>query len=363
VTIIGAAVLDDVLGIIVLAIVGGIASSGSVSLASVSLVAVRAMGFWLALTVLAFVFARPLDRILRKINYTGAMVALGLSLAFICSAAAEGFGLAFIIGAYSVGLGLSRTQAAHRLMAELRPIGEFIVPIFFAVLGMLVNFQAMASDWHVLLFGLVVTVAAMLGKVLGCGAAALGTGFNLLGAVRVGIGMMPRGEVALIVAGVGLSRHIIGENVFGVSIMMTLLTTVVAPMLLVPAFARGGSGRSGQPAPTRLPPISAEPGMVLRLPDDLGAIVLNRFLELAHHAGWASTLDDPADQLYLLRSDGDAAQVRLDRGAIHVNATDPRQAELNTLLEQARQAIVQDALAAQLQPEDESFGPQAGFAH
>ncbi|WP_428939465.1 cation:proton antiporter [Fontivita pretiosa] len=351
VTIIGAAVLDDVLGIIVLAIVGGIASSGSVSLGSVSLVALRAMGFWIALTLLAFVLARPLERILLKINYAGAMVAMGLSLAFICSAAAEGFGLAFIIGAYSVGLGLSRTQAAHRLMAELRPIGEFIVPIFFAVLGMLVNFHAMASDWRVLLFGLVVTLAAMLGKVLGCGAAALGTGFNLLGALRVGIGMMPRGEVALIVAGVGLSRHIIGENVFGVSIMMTLLTTIVAPMLLVPAFACGGSGRAARPPANQLPAVCAEPGIVLRLPEDLGAIVLNRFLQFAHDAGWAATLDDPTDQLYLLRSDGDAAQVRLDRGAIHINATDVRQAELNAILDQARQSIAHDALATQPQAE------------
>src|SRR5918994_1231428 len=86
-------------------------------------------------------------------------------------------------------------------------------------------------------------VLAIIGKLVGCGAAALPTGFNARGAYRIGLGMLPRGEVSLIVAGIGLSRQLVGEVVFGVSIMMTLITTIVAPILLVPAFARGGSGR------------------------------------------------------------------------------------------------------------------------
>src|SRR5918994_2006152 len=255
VTILGAAVLDDVLGIIALAIVGGIASAGSVSGGTIAGIAGKAFGFWIGLTGVVLLLSKHIERALTRIRYSGALVGLGLALAFFCSAAAEGFGLAFIIGAYSVGLGLSRTEMAHTLMEKLEPIGDFIVPIFFAALGMLVNVQAMFASWDVIVFGLAITAVAIVGKLIGCGAAALPTGFNTRGSYRIGLGMLPRGEVALIVAGIGLSSGIVGEVVFGVSIMMTLITTILAPILLVPAFATGGSGRrKPDVAPKRLPP-------------------------------------------------------------------------------------------------------------
>jgi Kef-type K+ transport system membrane component KefB len=91
-------------------------------------------------------------------------------------------------------------------------------------------------------FGLVVSFLAIISKVAGCGIPALGVGFNPRGGWRIGIGMLPRGEVALIIAGVGLAEGIIGPALFGVSIMMTIITTLLAPMFLVPAFQAGGSG-------------------------------------------------------------------------------------------------------------------------
>jgi Kef-type K+ transport system membrane component KefB len=348
VTIIGAAVLDDVLGIIALAIVGGIASAGTISLGAVGVIASKAMGFWIGLTLAVLFLAKPIERLLLKINYAGAMVGIGLALAFMSSGAAEGFGLAFIIGAYSVGLGLSRTAIAHRLMDEMQPIYDFMVPIFFASLGMLVNFQLMLSDWRVIVFGVVLTVAAIVGKLVGCGSAALLTGFNMKGAYRIGLGMTPRGEVALIVAGIGLSRKLIQNNVFGVSIMMTLITTILAPMLLVPAF-RGGSGRrrAAEDKPT-LPGHSVLPGLEIAVPHDLGEMMLNRLLDLARQAGWVATLEDAAGEIYLLRSDGDAAQVHLDRGGkLLINASDRRQKEFETLITQVRQSVLADAEKAQ----------------
>jgi Kef-type K+ transport system membrane component KefB len=348
VTIIGAAVLDDVLGIIALAIVGGIAATGSVSASSVGLIAARALGFWIVLTLVVFALSKPIERSLTSIRYSGAVVALGLAIAFICSGAAEGFGLAFIIGAYSVGLGLSQTKLAHHLMDELRPISDFLVPVFFAALGMLVDFNAMLSDWKVIVFGLVVTVAAIVGKLLGCGFAASWTGFNFRGAYRIGLGMMPRGEVALIVAGIGLSRQIIGQNVFGVSIMMTLLTTIIAPILLVPAF-RGGSGRKRvEHDEPRLPTASILPGVEIPVPPDLGELMLNRLLNLARHAGWVSTLDNAAEEIYLLRSGGDAAQVRLGNGKLLINASDRRQKEFEDFLAEVRRSVMQDSAAVKM---------------
>jgi Kef-type K+ transport system membrane component KefB len=93
-----------------------------------------------------------------------------------------------------------------------------------------------------LTFGILLTLLAIVSKVVGAGVPALFTGFNLRGASRIGIGMLPRGEVALIVAGVGLSRGVIEQDEFGVAIMMTIVTTVIAPILLVPLFTKGGSG-------------------------------------------------------------------------------------------------------------------------
>ena len=113
------------------------------------------------------------------------------------------------------------------------------VPIFFVVMGMMVDITAMKS---VITFGIVLSILAIISKVAGSGLPALAVGFNRRGAWRIGIGMLPRGEVALIISGIGLSRGIIGSDIFGVAIMMTVITTLLAPIILVPAFKNGGQG-------------------------------------------------------------------------------------------------------------------------
>ena len=352
VTIIGAAVLDDVLGIVALAIVGGIAATGSVSIASVSWISIKALGIWIVLTAVILLLAAPIERALTRIPYSGSMIALGLALAFVASGIAEFFGLAFIIGAYSVGLGLSQTKMAHRLMELLRPVSDFTVPIFFAVLGMLVNFSVMLSDWRVAAFGLVVTVAAVVGKLIGCGAAALPVGFNTRGAYRIGVGMMPRGEVALIVAGVGLSQNIIGPNVFGVSIMMTLLTTILAPVLLVPAFAKGGSGRRRPELATRsLPATSPDPGVDITVPPDMAELFVNRLLKVAEQNGWEGAYERSDEEIFLLRKGADAAQVRYRAGKIELDATGARQPEWSRYVEEVQRSIASDVRAATARPD------------
>jgi Kef-type K+ transport system membrane component KefB len=344
VTILGAAVLDDVLGIVALAVVGGIAASGTVSASSVGVVAAKAFGFWIGLTLAVLALARPIERLLCRIRYSGAMLGLALALAFACSAAAEGFGLAFIIGAYSVGLGLSRTEMAHRLMDELRPVSDFIVPIFFASLGALVDVRSIFGDWRVVGFALAVTAVAIIGKLVACGSAAYATGFNARGAYRIGLGMMPRGEVALIVAGIGLSRGIVGTNVFGASILMTLLTTLLAPVLMVRAFAAGGGGRKRADLPDdKLPSISSTPGITVRVPTDLADLLLNRIRSLAEHRGWTPTYEQADAERYLFRSADDAAQVCLIDGVIRIDASDTRQGEFEPIVAEARESLLKDA--------------------
>jgi Kef-type K+ transport system membrane component KefB len=354
VTILGAAVLDDVLGIIALAVVGGIAAAKSgvgeaLTAGGVLLIAGKAFGFWIGLTVVVLLSARHIERLIGRVNYSGAMVGLGLALAMVCSGAAESVGLAFIIGAYSVGLGLSRTKLAHKLMEALEPVGDFFVPIFFAALGMLVNVWAMFASWQVVLFGLTVTAAAIVGKLIGCGAAALPGGFNLRGAYRIGLGMLPRGEVALIVAGIGLSSGMVGQVVFGVSIMMTLITTVVAPILLVPAFARGGPGRRRPEEPaTLLPPVSVQPAFEMRLPRPLCKHFIDVLLETAERGGWDLTYENSEEETYLFRRDSAAAEVSLRGETIHVDATDALQHEWSAFVSQVRQRLVAELEGATL---------------
>ncbi|MBI4338849.1 MAG: cation:proton antiporter [Chloroflexi bacterium] len=239
VTVVGAAVLDDVLGIMMLTIVVGISASGSVSPGGVAIIGGKAIGFWIALTGLGILVSMPVSRLLGWFKVPGAELALALALAFLGAALAEGFGLAMIIGAYSMGLALSQTRLARELEEPITAVYHALVPVFFVSMGMLVNVPAMGSA---LLFGLVISALGIIGKLVGCGLPALATGFNLRGAMRVGVGMLPRGEVALIVAGIGLARGVVEQDLFGVSIMMTVVTTLLAPILLVPLFQRGGEG-------------------------------------------------------------------------------------------------------------------------
>jgi len=245
VSVLAAAVIDDVLGILVLTVVVGIAESGGVSAAQVLVVGAKAIGFWLGLLAIGVLVARRVSGLLLGFRGSGASLALALALGFLSAALAESFGLAMIIGAYSMGLALSTTQLRTRLEEAIGGVDHVLVPIFFVFMGMLVDFSAMRLA---LAFGLVISALAIVSKIVGCGLPSLCLGFNKIGALRIGIGMLPRGEVALIVAGVALTRGIVGSDIFGVAIMMTVVTTVLAPILLVPAFKGSQSGRRKQNA-------------------------------------------------------------------------------------------------------------------
>ena len=240
VTIIAAAVVDDVLGILVLAVVVAMSETGAVEAGELGLIAAKAVGFWLGLTGLMILLSGWISKALGWFRDPGAPLALALGLALLGAGLAEAFGLAMIIGAYSVGLGLAQTPLAHRIQQSMMGVYHFLVPIFFVVMGMLVDVSAIGA---VLGFGIALTVLAIISKVVGSGAPALAAGFNMRGAWRVGLGMLPRGEVALIIAGIGLSREVISHDLFGVAILMTIVTTLIAPILLVPAFRSGQSGR------------------------------------------------------------------------------------------------------------------------
>ncbi len=243
VTILGGAVVDDVLGILTLAIVLGIVKAEKagtqLDIGGIGSTALKAIGVWIGLMAFFLIFKDIIAKGLKFFKSPGAAYGLAIAICFFASAVAESFGLAMIIGAYVVGLAFSATELKHFLEEHLYGIYHAFVPVFFVVLGMMVNVHKMVATWK---FGLIVSVIAILTKLLGCGLPALSVGFNWRGGMRIGMGMVPRGEVALIVAGVGLTAGAIGQDLFGLSIMMTVITTLIAPIALVPLFQKGGSG-------------------------------------------------------------------------------------------------------------------------
>ncbi len=262
VTVLAGAVVDDVLGIIVLAVIVGIHDEGSVSAGRIAIIFAKAVGFWLGLTIIGSLLSGRISTLISWFKSPGAALAVAIGLAFIVAGVAEVyFGLAMIIGSYSFGLALSNTNLKHRIEVPMRRVNYFLVPLFFAVIGMQVDFTSFfsAHEGHstlsTILFAVVLSIFAIVSKLVGSGLPALTVGFNRIGSWRIALGMLPRGEVALIVAGIGLASGTIGREVFGVAIVMTVVTTVLAPILLIPAF-RGGSGLRSDDRAESEPPAS-----------------------------------------------------------------------------------------------------------
>jgi Na+:H+ antiporter len=239
--ILGAAILDDVLGLIVLAIVTGMAAAaaGGAALSSAAMVGIllRAVLFLGATVALGHFFSRPIVQLVGRTGHPEIMLVLGLALCFTLAFIAELVGLAGIIGAFAAGVLLDpygsgvRTRQEDASLAELlHPLSSLFVPLFFILMGMQVNLGSLAT-LPVLGFGLVLIVCAFVGK-LACALGVLRGGVNRL---AVAIGMIPRGEVGLIFAGIGAKLSVDGQPVlspglFSAVVLMVLVTTLVTPV-------------------------------------------------------------------------------------------------------------------------------------
>lgn len=246
VTILASAVFDDVLGIILLAVILGIVAviSGtgeSISGLEIAKIAGKAFGIWLIFTALGLIFSKQIAKFLKFFKHSFDFSICALGIALLLAGVFEKQGLAMIIGAYVTGLSLSSTDIAPIIQERIHGLYDFFVPIFFAVMGMMVNIGEMLSK-EVLIFGAIYTVIAILAKVVGCGLPAMLMGFNFKGGLRIGCGMIPRGEVALIIAGIGLTAGILDEKLFGVVILMTLVTTLIAAPFLNFTLSLSGRG-------------------------------------------------------------------------------------------------------------------------
>lgn len=236
--VLGAAVIDDILGLLVLAVVVGIVNTGHFSLVGgaklllTSLVAIGALLF-----CGEKLFKRPLE-VLSRVDQRTAPLLLSLILAFLLSWAAAGIGLASIIGAFMAGLILTEEhfpEAAQRLKHSIEPLERTFAPVFFVLMGAQVNLETLLNV-ETLGLAAALTVAASLGKLF-CGLVA-GADVDRL---TIGIGMLPRGEVGLIFAGIGKALGVISGGVFSAVIVMVILTTVATPIGLSYAVRRRAS--------------------------------------------------------------------------------------------------------------------------
>lgn len=230
--ILAAAVIDDVLGLLVLAVVSSVAR-GQVNLLALGSTALLAIGFtfivakWGTPTV-----RRVAPRVQERLRGREAQFAMAMCLLFALSWLAAYLGVAAIVGAFLAGMALSES-AGRRVQDLSHGVTELLVPFFLAGIGLHLDIRALAQP-SVLLLSLVILVAAMLSKFVGCGLGALGMGRG--DAVRVGVGMVPRGEVGMVVAQIGLGMGVMGAHVYGVVVFMAVATTLVAPPLLVMAY-------------------------------------------------------------------------------------------------------------------------------
>jgi Kef-type K+ transport system membrane component KefB len=230
--ILGAAVIDDVLGLLILALVSSLAK-GKVNILELTLTAAFAVGF----TVVAAKWgtkaaARVIPHIHQKMRAGEAQFAAAMVLLFALSVLAVYAGVAAIIGAFLAGLALSGS-VERRVHDLVQGVTELLVPFFLVGIGLHFNLATFASGPTVFL-ALLIVLVAVLSKFLGCGLGSLRLG--RADAARIGIGMIPRGEVGMVVAQIGLSLGVVGQRIYDAVVLMSIATTLIAPPLLKIAY-------------------------------------------------------------------------------------------------------------------------------
>ena len=227
-TVLGAAVVDDVLGLIILTVVTRIVEQGSVGIGTIASTIGLAVGFLAVTSTVGFtIFPQLFARITQVARSTStvSVVAIGIALGF--SVLAEKAHLAPIIGAFVAGLALRRITSHERVERDVSSLAQIFVPIFFLNIGISTNIRAMA-DARVIGVALLISVVAVVSKI----AAASGAIGSRGDKWTIGFGMLPRGEVGLIFASIGLSVGALSEELYGSVLVVVLVTTLVAPPLL-----------------------------------------------------------------------------------------------------------------------------------
>jgi Na+:H+ antiporter len=226
--ILGAAVFDDILGMVLLAVVAGLASGASLQWFHLGVLTFEAVIFAVFMLFIGARIIRPLRAKVERLSTQNAPLIISLAICLLLSWLAAKIGMAAIIGAFFAGLMFADYAPEWGLLPRATAIADFLAPYFFFTIGSRLNLSTFSRD--LIMAAVIVSVLAIISKLVGCGLPLLGEGLHT--SVTVGIGMMPRGEVALIVALVGLNSHIVTERTYAIVVLMTAVTTMLAPPLL-----------------------------------------------------------------------------------------------------------------------------------
>lgn len=225
--VLGAAVVDDILGLIILAVVTGTAQTGRVSAGAVAVLATKAVIFLMAAIAIGTRLAPTLVRWISRLQVRGTLIVYSVVFAVALAAVADLIGLATIVGAFAAGLVLATTERRAHIEERIKPVADLLVPVFFVTVGMkvqpaMLNPVAANAQFGVTMLLTLVAIASKL---------AAGLVVYQPGVRRwpVGVGMVPRGEVGLIFAGTGLAAGVIAEDLYSALVVVVMLTTLVAP--------------------------------------------------------------------------------------------------------------------------------------
>ncbi len=231
--ILGAAVIDDILGLLILAVVSSLAKEGGVNYVQIGTTAVMAVGFTL---LVIFIGARAVNRIrprVEKLKLGQSYLIFGLSLCLGLALVASYIGVAAIIGAFLAGMALSESAEGTDMPHQAEAVTEFLLPFFLTNIGMQLKLDALLNR-NTIILALIITVLAVLSKLIGCGLASWPLGKKK--AVQIGMGMVPRGEVGVVVAQIGLQLKAVDAAAYGVVLFMAVATTLIAPPFLARLF-------------------------------------------------------------------------------------------------------------------------------
>lgn len=236
-TIVAAAIIDDILGIVVLSFVLALKGDDAAT-AGPTIVVIRTLLYFVAVAIVAFLASKFFTVLDRHFEHHRLVPIMGIAFCFIIAYASEKwFGIADITGAYIVGLILSGNKDSHYIDRKADIMGYMLfVPIFFANIGISTEFSDISVSF--LAFGALFILAGMVGKFLGCGAAALACGYKPQDAARVGLGMMARAEVALVTAQKGVEYGVIHSSIMPFVVALILITSFVTPLLLHASYRR-----------------------------------------------------------------------------------------------------------------------------
>jgi Kef-type K+ transport system membrane component KefB len=225
--VLGAAVIDDIIGLIILAVVSQVVAGAELTVVGVGLTTIVAFGFVAGVLLIGRLIVPPLFDLLARIGKEDTLATMALALAFVVAYLADAVGSALIIGAFAAGLVLAPTRHAKICEHGVTRLGMFFVPIFFVAVGAAVDVRTFA-DPRVLAVGGALIAVAIVGKVLAGYAPVWFKGRKLV----IGVGMVPRGEVGLIFAQMGLTSGVLDRGMFSALTLMVMVTTFIAPPLL-----------------------------------------------------------------------------------------------------------------------------------